>query len=480
MTIDAAIIGGGVSGLSVAYGLRARGHRVAVLERQVRTGGNAVSERFGGFLMEHGPSSVNAAVSAAVDLSAALGLDAERRELGGGVKARYLVGGGKLRGISTHPLGFLCAGYLSPLARLRMLAEIAVPRRRDHREETVAGFWSRRFGHEFADKVIDPLVGGLYAGRASELSMESVFPAVAAMERRYGSVTGGILAKRLTNGKMPGRRLFSWRDGIGTLPTALTDSLGEAVRTGVVVTAIERGGCGFRIKTAGHGTLRARIVVVATQPHVAAGLLESVDPVAAEAAAGIAAPPLAVVFLGYRREQVAHPLDGLGYLTPSGENRVLSGALFCSTMFADRAPEGHVALAGYVGGARAPEAARLDSGAITALARDEFRNLLGARGEPVVSRVRHWPRGLPQLRAGHRRRIEAIRGAERRHPGLFLTGNYFTGPAVATCVDHALRTCERVADHATAVERPAAAARPPAERSIYRRRLIPSPIEHHP
>jgi len=444
MSFDVAIIGGGVSGLSAAYDLSMRGYKVVVLERQVRPGGNAQSERIGGFLMEHGPSSVNAQAMDTVGLSRDLGLETLRTDLGMQVKSRYLVGGGRLQGISTNPAGLLMSGYLSPLARLRLMAEMFVPRRASDGEETVAEFWSRRFGREFTDKIIDPLVAGLYAGKADNLSVDVVFPAIVEMELKYGSISRAVLSKRLASGKMPGRKLFSWDNGIGTLPSALARQLGSMVRTGVTVTALTRSAKGFEISTATSGSLAARTVIVATQPHVSAALLEGLDVPAAEAISEIAAPPLAVAFLGFKRNQVAHPLDGLGFLAPADEKRPLSGALFPSSMFSNRAPEGHVALSGYVGGARAPEMALMSAEDITALAREEFRDLLGVKGDPVVSRVRQWHRGLPQLTTGHGQRLKHIQGAEQRHPGLFVTGNYFTGPALATCLTQSLETTSRV------------------------------------
>ncbi len=453
MTLDVAVIGGGVSGLAVAYELVSRGHEVVVLERQVRAGGNAVSERIGGFLMEHGPSSVNAA-SPATALSEMLGIDGLRCDLGPQACYRYLTGGGRLHRVSAHPFGFLSSGYLSLRARLRLLTELLVPpgsaeteeaeTEEAETEESVADFCSRRFGAEFTERVIDPLVGGLFAGRAAELSMPAVFPDLLEMERRHGSITRAVLRRRLAGAKMPGGRLQSWADGMGTLPAALARALGPALRTGVAVRRIRVHPGGFHIEAGAAGVaagvIKARSVVIATQPHVAATLLEGLDDIAADAAATIDAPPLAVVFLGFRRAQVDHPLDGLGYLTPQREERALTGALFCSSMFPGRAPEGHVALAGYIGGARAPEAALAAPEDLIAETRAEFQDLLGARGEPVLARVRQWPRGLPQYRLGHGRVVAALHDSHARRPGLFVTGNYLTGPAVGACVAKGLET----------------------------------------
>ena len=246
---------------------------------------------------------------------------------------------------------------------------------------------------------------------------------------------------------MPGTRQSSWRDGIETLPRALKRELEGSLRTGVVARQIERCAVGFRIDAGEAGSFTARSVVVATQPHIAAGLLEDVDASAADAAGGIAAPPLAVAFLGYRRDQVAHPLDGIGFLVPQGEGRSLTGAQFCSTMFPGRAPAGAVAIAGYIGGSRAPELARLSTDDLIALASEEFSDLIGTRGEPLVARVRHWPAGLPQYHCGHGDRVAALEGLSDSVPGLFVTGNYFSGPSVAECLDRAQITANTTLDY---------------------------------
>ncbi len=447
MELDVAVVGGGVSGLATAYALQRRGHRVAVLERQVRPGGNAVSERLGGFLMEHGPSTVASSSLAAQELSRALDLDHGRCELGQGVRQRYLVAEGRLRGIPVHPLGFLLSDYLSLKARLRLLAEALIPAGgagAPGDEESVARFCARRFGPEFAERVIDPLVGGLYAGRAEELSISAVFPALVEFERAHGSVTLGLLRRQRRGNGMPGGRLFSWRSGIGALPRALAAALGPALRTGVAVRRLEPRPGGVRIDAGAAGTFGARAVVVATQPHVTAELLAQVDARAAAAAAAIEAPPLAVAFLGYSKAQVEHPLDGLGFLAPQRERRRLNGAQFCSTMFPGRAPEGFVAVAGYIGGARAPELACLPAPELIEIAQGEFRELIGARGAPLVARVRHWPRGLPQYRLGHQALLAPLVELGQAVPGIFVTGNYLKGPSVATCLQLAGETAAAV------------------------------------
>lgn len=445
MSPDVTVIGAGISGLAVAHALHEHGRNVLVLEQQARTGGKAISEHIGGFLMEHGPSSING-ISPAAAWSRALGLGDEQVGLGPGVKRRYLTAGGSLYGIPTHPLGFLTSAYLTWPGRLRMLGEIAIPRGKDPAAETVAQFCARRFGAEFAERVMEPLVAGMFAGDARLAGAASVFPALVEMERRHGSIIGGVVRARAGGGRMPGRRLFSWRHGIATLPQALAARLAPCIHTGIAVRRIAVTAKGFRIEADSHGAVETPAVIIATPPHVAAALLEDIDAAAAEAAAAIEAPPLAVAFLGYRRDQVAHPLDGIGYLTPACERRALTGALFASTMFPGRAPAGHVALSAYLGGARAPELTLRPREELLRAAEREFCELLGAKGRPLVARLRVWRRGLPQYHLGHAARVAALNSLPDRVPGLMVVGNYLGGVSVAACLQQATQTADRVSE----------------------------------
>jgi len=447
MTYDAAIIGGGVSGLACAYNLKAKGYNVLVIERQVKAGGNAQSERIGGgFLMEHGPSTMNPIIAEANEFSTLLGLDPQRLELGAGVKRRFLVDNGKLNGVGVHPFAFLTSNYLSISAKLRLMMEPLIRRQDSQIDETVEDFVSRRFGREFATRIMSPMVSGIFTGCADELSVKSIFPKLYEFEQRYGSITLGVLAKK-DKGKMPGSRLFSWKNGIGVLPSNLAKRLGNSLITGVDVRKISKNQMGFCIDVGKSGKIQANAVVFATQPHVTAQLLDGLDSHAANAASKITAPPVSVVYMGYKRGQIDHPMDGLGFLAARDENRRLLGAQFCSTMFEGRAPAGHVSMAAYVGGTANPELAGLSPDELQNLAHNEFKDLLGIKGAPVISRVRHWNRGLPQYRIGHEDIVKDIKSMNQRMPGLYATGNYFSGPSIACCLKQAGDTAKDVSSY---------------------------------
>lgn len=440
---DVIVIGGGISGLAAADDLMQRGLDVQLLERQVRSGGNAISERFNGFLMEHGPSTFNAAVPMAVDKISELGLLDLAHDLGPNVKQRYLRDAGKLTGISASPLGFFKSDYLSLRGRIRILFEGLMPRNRSGTEETIHEFVARRFGLEFADKVMDPMAAGIFMGDSKQLSIHGAFPKLAEMEQALGSITRGIL--RAKRGTEPGRHLYSWDGGIGTIAQTFTARLNARVHIGVTVLGLRKTATGFHVETS-HGTRTARSVVLAVQSHVAAGLLEHIDPVGAMAASAIAAPPICVAFFGYKREQVAHPLDGLGFLSTKDNSRILSGAQFSSTMYSKRAPDGFVGISTYAGGVRNPELVNIPTAELTMQMHHELAEMLGIKGAPVVSRSRRWALGLPQYTLGHDARKIAFGQTEKRVEGLFITGNFTGGVSVANCIKSAVTTAKSVAD----------------------------------
>jgi oxygen-dependent protoporphyrinogen oxidase len=444
--LDAAVVGGGISGLSAAWALRRAGLRVALFEKRHRTGGRIASTRSGGFLMEHGPNLLVGPATAVDTLVSGLALSEARIRSGERVRHRYLVRRGHAHALPLDPLGFLSSGFFSLRARLRLLAEpFVAPVVED---ESVARFAARRFGREFLDYLVDPLVGGLSAGDPAQLSAVAALPRLKRIERESGSIMVGLLRARLRRAAPSAldprqRELFSFRDGLATLPQALSAELSSAVATGAEVQALRPGASSLRLR-AGDREVTARCVVLALPAYAAAPLVEPLDSAAAHALRAIPHPPLAVVFLGYPPEAIRHPLDGLGVLMPSIERRGVLGMLFSSTLFAGRAPEGQAAITAYVGGAREPGLAAAPPEELVNLVHQEVRQLFGARLKPVHARVRYWRHGLPQPGLGHAQRVESLRALEARLPGLFFAGNYLSGASTAACVEEALAAAQRV------------------------------------
>jgi oxygen-dependent protoporphyrinogen oxidase len=446
-----AVLGAGISGLTAAHQLMRQGHEVVVLDRRASPGGRIHTEQRDGFLVEHGPNSMISPAAGAEMLIASLGLAPQRLDKSSEVRHRYLVRNGRTHALPIDPVGFFSSNFFSLRGRLRLLAEPFIGRGPD--DESVADFVRRRFGQELLDYVFDPLIGGIYAGNPEQLSMAALLPRLKQLELRYGSVVRGVAAKAMAGMDPrfdPRRRtLFSFRKGMATLPRQLANSLGPRLHSGIRVEGLrpEAGG-GFRLSLREHGRATSLCVdgiVVALPAYAAAKVLAPLGPDIAPALAAIEHPPLAVMALGYRRAQIAHPLDGLGVLTPTVERRNILGFLFSSTLFSGRAPDDHVLLTAYVGGARQPELALLPRDELISLVRAEAGSLLGAMGSPCFESVRYWRHGLPQPGLEHTRRLQALHDLECRFPGLAITGNYVAGVSTAACIDAALAAAARLA-----------------------------------
>lgn len=447
------VAGAGLSGLTVAHALASAGRDVLVIEQGEHAGGFIGSQRDSGFLMERGPNTMVGPDPVAESLVAELGLESQKVGRGEQVRHRYLVRDGIPRALALAPARFFASNFFTLPGRLRLLLEPFVTARDG--DESIAAFTRRRFGAEMLDYVMDPLVGGLYAGDPRSLSVDAVFPRLKEFERRYGSVIKGLLRARRRRGSAlamhpANRALFSFHQGMETLPQALARALGRHIVYGSRVEAIRPVAGGYRVRVRnGNETrhLAANSVVLSLPAHAAAEIVAPLDDRAGAALAHIPHPPLGVVFFGYRRRDIAHPLDGLGVLTPAIEQRKTLGILFSSTLFPGRAPADHVALTVFIGGQRQPELARLGRDDLVALARDEVRDLLGAAAEPVLSRIHVWPRALPQPAPRHAERIQHLRDFENRYLGFFLTGNYLAGVSTTACIAQADLVARRAMDH---------------------------------
>jgi oxygen-dependent protoporphyrinogen oxidase len=316
----------------------------------------------------------------------------------------------------------------------------------------VADFVERRLGREFLDYAINPFVGGVYAGDPRLLSVREAFPKLHALEQEHGSLLRGAWAKRNASGGPKGR-IFSFAGGLEELPQTIARDLGAAVRLKAVVRAIRRRGTGWEVESEGAGALGAietfsSVVVAMPGDAIAALPFENV-PGAPQLGRlrEIAHPPVASVFTGYRREDVAHALDGFGMLVPEVESRQILGSLFSSTLFPGRAPAGHVAITTFVGGMRSPELGRRDDAGLLAVVQGELAHLLGVRAAPVYTHVRRWPRAIPQYTVGYERYKALYAQIEATAPGLFFGGNSRDGISLANCIASGRRLALTAAAH---------------------------------
>ncbi len=434
-----AIVGGGVTGLTAAYCLKQRGCRVVVYEAGDRVGGVIRSVRQDGYLADLGPNSMAAPSPEVVRLLSALNLDASRVAASPAARTRYIVRRGKLVPVPLAPGELLTTRLLSNSAKLAVFGEPLVETSESPMDESVAAFFRRRFNQEVLDYLANPIVAGIFAGDPEQLSVRHAFPQLHALEREHGSVMKGFMQAA----KRPAV-LMSFRNGLQEITDALARELELELRLRSPVTQLRAGEKGWTVGAAFQAPELYDAVVYAGPAHA----LDDIDLDLAGAErlstlSSIIHPAVAVLALGFAREQVAHPLDGFGVLIPEVERRRVLGVIFSSTVFPERAPAGHVLLTAFAGGTRDPDFVQVDPQTLTARVLDELRTLLGARGEPSFHAVQVWPKAIPQYTMGYGRFKDIAEQTEQANPGLLLAGTYRDGISLGAAMSSGEQAASR-------------------------------------
>jgi oxygen-dependent protoporphyrinogen oxidase len=435
--------------------LAARGATCVLLEAEDRAGGVVRTEHEGGFVLDAGPDSMLSQKPEGQALCHDLGLTDEVIPTSPDVRTVYVLHAGALHpmpegmvlGVPTRPWSLLTSGLFTWRGKLRMALEPLVPRRRAAGDESIASFLSRRLGGEALRRLGDPLLGGIHAGDPERLSIRATFPRLVDLEARHGGLVRGM------RGSLKGPRgaaFVSLRGGMGVLAAAAADALPSGcLRLREPVAQIDRDGAGFTVRSAA-AAYRARAVILALPAHRAAGLVAPIDEDAGRLLGGIPFASTATVLLGFRRGDVAHPLDGYGLVIPRSEGRRLLACTFVSTKLAGRAPAGHVLLRGFLGGVRDPDVLARDDQAHVRTMLEEMGPLLGLRGAPVLARVFRFPRSTPQMEVGHEERVAALDAALGATPGLLVTGGGLRGTGIPDVIGDAERTAEMARMHCVA------------------------------
>lgn len=437
------VVGGGINGLAAAW----RAHEASsgraevwLLEAAPSVGGKARTRREDGWLVEEGPTGFLTGEPVLDELVARAGLrplPADRR-----AARRYVVRGGRPREIVPTPLAFARSGILSPGGLLRLAREPLVPRGGGE-DESVLAFAERRLGRQAAERLIAPMVLGVFAGDAARISLPAGFPRMAELERDHGSLFRALfaLARRRgagAGGPMgPRGQLTSFEEGMQSLPLALAERAPFAVRTGAAVEALAhdaaRGLWRFRVAGAA-GEHEADEVVLSCDARATSRLLRPLAPEVSDELDAIPIPPLVVVGLGYDspRSVAAFP-TGFGVLVPRGEGYRSLGVLFDDQLFPGRAPEGRRLVRVMLGGAVDPGVAALGEDELVRTAAGDCARLFGLPDPPSSYELVRWEESIPQYEVGHLARVRRIDDALARHaehrPGLSLAGCHARGVA---------------------------------------------------
>jgi oxygen-dependent protoporphyrinogen oxidase len=450
-TVDVAIVGAGVSGLSAAYELRKRKRSVVVLEREPRPGGIILTERVGEFIVDAGPDALLVQKPAAVALCNELGLG-DRLFPTKLPRTAFVLRDGELHPLpSASILGFptrikplFTSTLFGVAAKLRMAAELVMPKRSDAHDESIAAFVRRRFGPEAVTYIAEPLLAGIHAGDVERLSMRALFPRLVEAEASAGSI---IKFFRREQRPLNADGVFrSFPNGLAELIEGLMKAVPkDSVRCGARVTRIDEDADGFTIHVAGMPPIRARALILAIPAFAVAELLRPVDAALADACASIRYLSTATVVFAFPRDAVRHKLSGTGFVVPRSEGISITAGAWISSKWPYRAPEGQALLRAFLGGARDPDVLSKTDAELINAALGDLTKILAIRGLPIMTRVYRWKRASPQLEVGHADLMQRIDAKLAAHRGLFATAAGFRGVGIPDCIADARHTAAAAA-----------------------------------
>ncbi|UCH80197.1 MAG: protoporphyrinogen oxidase [Nitrospiraceae bacterium] len=447
------IIGGGLSGLTLAYVLLSKNKDLdlAVIESESRPGGKVWSDRSDGFLCEKGPNGFLDSKPKTLELCSSLGIDPVRSNENS--KKRFIFMNNRLNALPESPPAFLKSDIISWSGKIRMLYELIASKGPE--DETVSDFIIRRLGKEALDTLIDPMASGIYAGDPYNMSIKSCFPRIKELELEYGSLIRAMIKiqkqkkrerKKSGDSKVsvaPGGTLTSFMNGTQTLTDALADRIGDSLKLGVSVNSMSKKDTSYVLHTS-DGDKDADIVVLASPAYAASEILMDLDAEIAGILTDIPYPHVAVVCFGYRKDKITRSLNGFGFLIPHKERKKILGTLWDSSVFPNRASEGHALLRSMIGGAKHPEIGDMDDDKVVSIVFDELRPIMGLKSDPDMVRIYRWEKAIPQYLLGHPEKLDLIDKKLRAHPGLHLTGNAYRGIGMNDCVANSYELADEI------------------------------------
>lgn len=461
------VVGAGVAGLTTAYRLRSQHPKmcITVVEAAGRIGGKILTERVDGFVIEGGPDSIATFKPQALALTAELGLAGRLRPADESTAGSYVMHRGRLRRLPDGMNGFVPrriwpmakTGLLSPLAKLRMALEYAMPASPHHVDETLESFVTRRLGRQVYRRLVEPMARGIFAADPAQLSLLGTLPHLRAAEAEHGGLIRAVLAERRasrsTHSAQPtARRLPSVvapAAGMSELVEALGRNLPNVeTLLGSRLVGIDRQGGGYLLHikpvTGDRSWLPADAVVLAVPAPAAAQALQGLDHGLAATLRKTRYASTVTVSMGYRAGDVPNRLKGHGYLVPAQEQRMARACTWSSSKFPGRAPFGHVLLRVSLGGAGRPSLTGLTDEHLISMAQRELAASLGITADPVVHRVHSWTDVMPQYTLGHRDRVAAVERMLSAHPGIILAGSGYHGLSIPDCIESGQRAADAV------------------------------------
>ncbi len=449
-----AVIGAGISGLAAAHRLTelAPDCRIRLFERQHRLGGVLATVHENGYQVELSADNFITTQPWGIDLVGRLGLKNRLVQTNPACRRTFVMWKKRL-----HPLpdGFLMMAptkmwpmavtpVLSPLGKMRAGLEYFLPPRREESDESMAGFVRRRLGREIFERLVEPLVSGVYAADMEKLSLLATLPRFREMEREHGSLIRAM-RKQMKAQRAAGKHVdqsgarysmfVTLEEGLSSLIDALAARLPQGtIRLGTAVEEISPSQAGWQVTPAGGPPESFDAVILATPSHVAADLLRAIDPQLSSDLATIEHEGTAIVTVAFENSQVKHPMNGAGFVVPGIERSPILAGSFSSRKYLHRAPEAKTLIRAFVGGARAPEMAEMPDDRLVPIVLGQLREVLGISGDPIYQITAHWPGTMPQYHVGHLDLVARISTRCHAIPGLALAGNAYHGVGIPACI----------------------------------------------
>ncbi len=502
------IVGGGIAGLAAAYRLlkTAPDAQITLIESDNRLGGKVVTDRVDGFVIEGGPDTFLSYKPRGIGLCRELGLEDRLHGTNEKIHRTYVMRQGRLYDLPEGLTGLIPSRFgpmaksrlISPWGKLRMGLDYFIPPKSPNGDESLAQFVERRLGRELYDRMIEPLMSGIYAGDGEQLSLGATFPQLRQTELEHGSLVKGMLAVkkktahpstalrsahavsqseagRRTGWDAPKKKWAAFvtpETGLAEIVEALQAQLkGVDVRLNARVARVAAANefaAGQR-KPAEAGsheaalyqvlldtgeTLAADTVILATPAYVTAQLVGDLDPEMATALRGIPYASTVTLSVAYSLSDIPKPLNAYGYIIPRAEGRSILACTWTSTKFPHRAPDGYGLIRAFIGRAGDDDVLARTDDELLQMVRAELRDVLGITAEPLLYRIFRWPQAMPQYTLGHLDRVAVIDRRLAEHPGLYVAGNAYRGIGLPDCIASGEAAATAALEHLQSVTEP--------------------------